>query len=289
MARRVPQARADDGAGALEINFVNRQHRDTSRASAFVREAIEQRGLRRNHRPAIDPQRGAGAGDQEQQRHPGVADDIAQRIDPVVAAPVGQQQRRAVVCHPDKPGQITARTAIQPLRPDRRQRRKGRSGDQPGVIASNPVGDLDCRRLHRCIGIQRLKRSNRFNHNHVPFYHPPRSCHQIAVIGDGLTRDLDNLCHWPDFPQRRCRMATMNVSLPDALREWVETKVTDSDYASVSDYVRALLRQQKDHEAKLASLRLEVRKGIESGVSNRTFDDVLADVRAGKAKRRAHG
>ncbi len=84
-------------------------------------------------------------------------------------------------------------------------------------------------------------------------------------------------------------MATMNVSLPDALREWVETKVTDSDYASVSDYVRALLRQQKDHEAKLASLRLEVRKGIESGVSNRTFDDVLADVRAGKAKRRAHG
>ncbi len=40
-------------------------------------------------------------------------------------------------------------------------------------------------------------------------------------------------------------MATINVSLPDPMRKWVETQVSSGEYANASDYVRDLIRQ--DH------------------------------------------
>lgn len=38
-------------------------------------------------------------------------------------------------------------------------------------------------------------------------------------------------------------MATMNISLPDEMKEWVENKSGDGKYANVSDYVRDLIRR----------------------------------------------
>lgn len=37
-------------------------------------------------------------------------------------------------------------------------------------------------------------------------------------------------------------MAQMNISIPDKLKAWVEQRVADGTYASISDYVRDLLR-----------------------------------------------
>ena len=33
-------------------------------------------------------------------------------------------------------------------------------------------------------------------------------------------------------------MATMTVSLPDPMKDWIEAQIALGDYASVSDYVR---------------------------------------------------
>lgn len=80
-------------------------------------------------------------------------------------------------------------------------------------------------------------------------------------------------------------MATMNVSLPDPMKEWVESKVRDGGrYANVSDYVRDLIRKDKEYGEKLAVLREEVQKGIDSGLSDRTFDEIWASARE-RAKR----
>ena len=38
-------------------------------------------------------------------------------------------------------------------------------------------------------------------------------------------------------------MATMNVSLPDPMREWVDAQVKGGEYANASDYIRDLIRQ----------------------------------------------
>ena len=66
-------------------------------------------------------------------------------------------------------------------------------------------------------------------------------------------------------------MATMNVSLPDLLKDWVEAQLQTGRYANASDYVRDLIR--RDQEAKEA-LIAAFEKGAASGVSPRTVDGI---------------
>ncbi|MGB0719546.1 MAG: type II toxin-antitoxin system ParD family antitoxin [Bdellovibrionales bacterium] len=79
-------------------------------------------------------------------------------------------------------------------------------------------------------------------------------------------------------------MATMNISLPDRMKEWVEAQVASGKYANASDFVRDLLREKQEHEeireAKLQHLREMIRAGEESGVSAATLDDIWARVKA---------
>ena len=43
-------------------------------------------------------------------------------------------------------------------------------------------------------------------------------------------------------------MATMNVSLPDDMKTWVETRTDDGRYANASDYVRDLICRDRDRQ-----------------------------------------
>ena len=54
-------------------------------------------------------------------------------------------------------------------------------------------------------------------------------------------------------------MATLNVSMPDELRAFIEARVKTGEYQSASDYLRDLIRH--DHE-EMNRLLME---GIESG------------------------
>lgn len=62
-------------------------------------------------------------------------------------------------------------------------------------------------------------------------------------------------------------MAQMNISIPDKLKAWVESRVADGTFASSSDYLRDLVRRDQRAEAALENLRMEILAGIESGVS----------------------
>ncbi len=67
-------------------------------------------------------------------------------------------------------------------------------------------------------------------------------------------------------------MATMNVSLPDPMRDWVETQVKGGVYANASDYIRDLIRhdQQRHQELKAA-----IAEGLQSGRSGKKAGDVM--------------
>ena len=41
-------------------------------------------------------------------------------------------------------------------------------------------------------------------------------------------------------------MSTMNISLPETLRSFVDSQVSDGDYGSSSEYMRELLRKEQD-------------------------------------------
>lgn len=66
-------------------------------------------------------------------------------------------------------------------------------------------------------------------------------------------------------------MATMNVSLPDPMKDWVESRTRDGRFSNASDYVRHLIRKDQERQAALAAFQTEITLGIESGLA-RPFD-----------------
>jgi antitoxin ParD1/3/4 len=51
-------------------------------------------------------------------------------------------------------------------------------------------------------------------------------------------------------------MTSLNISLPEALKEYIEGQVASGDWGTPSEYVRALIRQDK--ERRLANLEQEL-------------------------------
>ena len=76
-------------------------------------------------------------------------------------------------------------------------------------------------------------------------------------------------------------MATMNISLPAKMKEWVEKQVASGRYANASDYVRDLIRRDEDAVARLQVLVDEARaSGISETPIEELFDRVKARTRA---------
>ena len=60
-------------------------------------------------------------------------------------------------------------------------------------------------------------------------------------------------------------MATMNISLPDAMKAWVEEQAKTGRYSNASDYVRDLIRRDEQHREAMSWLEAEIAKGFEGG------------------------
>ncbi len=69
-------------------------------------------------------------------------------------------------------------------------------------------------------------------------------------------------------------MATMNISLPDELKTFVDTQVAEHGYGSTSEYLRDLIRKQRDIE-KLRNMLLE---GANSGPGRLVDDAFFAEL-----------
>jgi antitoxin ParD1/3/4 len=70
-------------------------------------------------------------------------------------------------------------------------------------------------------------------------------------------------------------MATMNVSLPDAMKDWVEGRAATGRYSNASDYVRDLIRRDQERADKLAALQHLIQEGEENGASDLSAADIL--------------
>jgi len=80
-------------------------------------------------------------------------------------------------------------------------------------------------------------------------------------------------------------MATMNVSLPDQMKQWVETQAETGRYSNASDYVRDLIRRDQERARAFAEIQTLVDEGEASGESDRTFDQIIEDARTQAARR----
>ncbi|MCU0830594.1 MAG: type II toxin-antitoxin system ParD family antitoxin [Rhizobiaceae bacterium] len=80
-------------------------------------------------------------------------------------------------------------------------------------------------------------------------------------------------------------MATMNVSLPDQMKEWVEAQAESGRYANASDYVRDLIRRDQVKAEKIAHWEKLIAEARASGVSTRTPDELFRDITSGALRR----
>ena len=81
-------------------------------------------------------------------------------------------------------------------------------------------------------------------------------------------------------------MPQMNLSLPPALKSWVDHKVSEGRYSSASDYVRDLVR--RDQEAATTEtewLRELIAEGLASGVVDEEPEDVIEKIIARRKAR----
>ena len=62
-------------------------------------------------------------------------------------------------------------------------------------------------------------------------------------------------------------MATMNVSLPDPMKTWVEARLKDGRYSNTSDYVRHLIRRDQERAHAIEALQQAINEGVKSGES----------------------
>jgi len=75
-------------------------------------------------------------------------------------------------------------------------------------------------------------------------------------------------------------MATMNISLPDQMKAWVEEQTKDGRYANSSDVVRDLIRREQIRAEKIAHWQRLIDEGRASGFSDRSPREIIEAARA---------
>ncbi|MDE0423121.1 MAG: type II toxin-antitoxin system ParD family antitoxin [Gammaproteobacteria bacterium] len=69
-------------------------------------------------------------------------------------------------------------------------------------------------------------------------------------------------------------MTTMNISLPDALRSFVNDQVSARGYRTSSEYVRDLIRNDRDRQ-RLRGLLLEGAASPQAGIADADYFNTL--------------
>ena len=75
-------------------------------------------------------------------------------------------------------------------------------------------------------------------------------------------------------------MATMNISLPGPMKAWVEEQAKSGRYANTSDVVRDLIRREQVKAEKIANMQRLIDEAYASGISDLTFEEIIAEARA---------
>jgi antitoxin ParD1/3/4 len=82
-------------------------------------------------------------------------------------------------------------------------------------------------------------------------------------------------------------MATMNISLPEPMKRWVEAQADDGRYSNSSDYVRDLIRRDQVRLEKIAAMQGLVDEALAEPAVEMTMDEILQAVRGrSEAQRR---
>lgn len=77
-------------------------------------------------------------------------------------------------------------------------------------------------------------------------------------------------------------MATVRktITLTDRQDRWVKARVAAGGFTNDSEYVRDLIRRDRERNAGYLELEAAIRDGMDSGASDRTVTEIMEEVEA---------
>ena len=70
------------------------------------------------------------------------------------------------------------------------------------------------------------------------------------------------------------------VTLTDQQEQWIKVRIAAGEFTSDSEYIRELIRRDQEENVKLQALKSAIRKGLDSGVSDKTVPQIMEEVEA---------
>jgi antitoxin ParD1/3/4 len=117
------------------------------------------------------------------------------------------------------------------------------------------------------------------------------STHGTAVICH-LLAGIDRMGGWDGREGGMADMKTMNISLPETMKLYLDEQVLEGEYSSVSEYIRELVREDQRRTAQ-GELEEFLVRAIHSGepedITVGMLDEMRKMIRERGARRRAEG
>lgn len=74
------------------------------------------------------------------------------------------------------------------------------------------------------------------------------------------------------------------ITLTRRQDDWIKAQIESGDYTNDSEYIRDLIRREQERQlespAEIAALRAALIEGEQSGIGERSVDEIWADARA---------
>lgn len=74
-------------------------------------------------------------------------------------------------------------------------------------------------------------------------------------------------------------MQRKTITVTEQQNIWIKSQVDSGEYGNDSEYLRSLIRHDKDYRHKIELLRSALMEGEKSGVSDRSMTDILNDAK----------
>ncbi len=75
-------------------------------------------------------------------------------------------------------------------------------------------------------------------------------------------------------------MAKMTISMPDAMSDYIASRIESGQYGNVSEYFRDLVRREQQRQKAADELRRLLAEAEASGISKRKIPDIMRKVEA---------
>ena len=70
------------------------------------------------------------------------------------------------------------------------------------------------------------------------------------------------------------------ITLTDKQDDWIKARIAAGEFTSDNEYIRDLVRRDRERNAKLLAVKAAIQEGLDSGVSDKTIPQIMDEVEA---------